>query len=236
MRQESEEQKLEDMVLFRGQFLPHRKFQLELLKRMGLSPHHRVMEIGCGPLTLGTPLIAYLDRGRYLGIDARVSVLEAAYSQIAKQGNSAKNPRIIHSSTFGRDELEDCVFDCIVSFSVVFHLEDALVETLFQQLFRRLDRCGVFIANVNTTTESSRWKEFPFMKRPLSFYEGIARNCSLDFESLGCGREIGFSHEDALADNSFIAVAHRGVLDKLPDVALSPRRVVNPIGGVAAAR
>src|SRR5437879_1976410 len=44
--------------------------QLEVIdKYMGISPHHSVLEIGCGPGKLAIPLAKRLTTGRYTGID-----------------------------------------------------------------------------------------------------------------------------------------------------------------------
>src|SRR6185312_2619231 len=70
-----EKHELEDSMGFRGQWDEHRRFQIEMLKRQGLRPEHRFLELGCGPLTVGVPLIQYLEPGHYTGVDIRSSVL-----------------------------------------------------------------------------------------------------------------------------------------------------------------
>lgn len=47
------------------------KFQNDFLKSHGLLPHNKFVDIGCGVLRGGLPLIAYLDTGNYVGIDIR---------------------------------------------------------------------------------------------------------------------------------------------------------------------
>jgi len=43
--------------------------QFELLKREGCRPDSTVLEIGCGCLHAGIPLIQYLEKGNYVGVD-----------------------------------------------------------------------------------------------------------------------------------------------------------------------
>src|SRR5688500_16208123 len=127
---EQEERRLERMMGFPGQYLRHRDFQVRFLKTLGLLPQQRVLDIGCGPLTLGLPMIEYLDAGRYTGIDVRPLVVDEAHRLISQHRLGRKNPRILHSTTFGQDELGEETFDMIVAFSVLFHLNDAVVDEL----------------------------------------------------------------------------------------------------------
>src|SRR5436309_3140714 len=146
MLDETEKRVLEDNMGFRGQWEEHRRFQFEFLKSRGLIQDSRLIEIGCGPLTLGIPVIRYLDSGRYTGVDVRPSVLNLAYRQIGKENLSAKNPRLLFSENFGRDELGDAEFDFAWSFSVLYHLSDELLGNCLAQVRRRLAKNGKYFA------------------------------------------------------------------------------------------
>jgi len=61
----SEEDRLEAMVGPPGVWKDCRDFQINFLRKMGLKTHHQVLDIGCGPLRGGIPLIRYLDAGNY---------------------------------------------------------------------------------------------------------------------------------------------------------------------------
>jgi cyclopropane fatty-acyl-phospholipid synthase-like methyltransferase len=52
--------------------------QLEILKRFGLQPHHDVLEIGCGALIAGYPIMQYIEFPRYYGIDPNKWLFEAS--------------------------------------------------------------------------------------------------------------------------------------------------------------
>src|SRR5271165_3310432 len=45
------------------------QLQFELLKREGCRPNSKVLDIGCGCLHAGIPLIQYLEKGNYVGVD-----------------------------------------------------------------------------------------------------------------------------------------------------------------------
>lgn len=68
--------------------------QQEFLKAQGLAPHHRFIDVGCGTFRAGVKLAAYLDPGRYYGVDIREELLEAGYAlEIEPAGLAARLPR-----------------------------------------------------------------------------------------------------------------------------------------------
>jgi len=184
--------RLEDSMGFRGQFDEHRRFQIALLKAQGLVPTSTLLEIGCGPLTAGIPIIEYLGPGNYVGLDIRSSVLNLSWKEVGKAGLSAKNPRLICSSSFGASELGSQTFDFILSFSVLYHLTDELLSSYFTAVRSRLKPKGICLANVNIFDEESTWLEFPFLKRTQAQYKETAARCGLEMENLGEMEKLGF--------------------------------------------
>lgn len=197
----AEQQRLTLAMGFAGQWDEHRRFQMELLKSRGADPSSRVLEIGCGPLTLGVPLIGWLNADRYVGVDVRSSVAAIAYSQIGKQDLAGKNPRIIVSTDFASRELEGESFDVMWSFSVLYHLADPLVERFFAVAALRLAPKGRLICNINISADESTWLEFPFVKREVGFYTEIGRRAGLSAEVLGPMKNCGFRGEGIEKEN-----------------------------------
>ena len=183
---------LEDSMGFRGQWDEHRRFQMDFLKSKGLLPSHKLLEIGCGPLTGGIPIISYLDSGNYFGIDIRSSVLDLSWCEIGLAKLSAKNPRLICSTSFGSVELSEEKFDVVFSFSVLFHLTDELLKSYFAQVSARLKPGGICLAQVNTHLEGGTWLRFPFIKRTVTDYLQEARDAGLNAKSLGTIQSLGF--------------------------------------------
>jgi len=183
---------LEDSMGFHGQWDEHRRFQVAFLKAQGLVPSHAFLEIGCGPLTAGIPIIEYLQPNKYFGIDIRSSVLDLAWGEVARAGLSAKNPRLICSSSFGAEELGEEQFDVVLSFSVLFHLNDELLHAYFQTVARRLKSTGFCVAQVNTQSDESTWLEFPFLKRKIDTYFAMAGEAGLKTRPLGTIERLGF--------------------------------------------
>jgi SAM-dependent methyltransferase len=189
---ERETHLLEDHMGFRGQLAEHRRFQIDELKKLGLQSSHSVLEIGCGPLTAGIPVIQYLQPDRYVGVDVRSSVLDVAWRQIGRQELSGKNPRLIRSDDFGNGELHEQQFDYIWAFSVLFHLSDGILDRLFSSVGKRLTKTGIMLANVQTDVESSTWLEFPFVKRSVDEYRSSAGKHRLQTLDLGTIEQRGF--------------------------------------------
>jgi 2-polyprenyl-3-methyl-5-hydroxy-6-metoxy-1,4-benzoquinol methylase len=188
----SERLVLEAHMGFHGQWDEHRRFQLEFAKSAGLRPDSSLLEIGCGPLTLGLPATTYLLANRYTGVDVRPEVLDLAWSQIGKAGLASKNPRLIHSTSFGAAELGEERFDFIWSFSVLYHLTDALITDWFAQVSRRLAPKGAYFANLNVEAPESTWLQFPFVRRSVDFYREAAARHGLTLRELGTLESLGF--------------------------------------------
>jgi cyclopropane fatty-acyl-phospholipid synthase-like methyltransferase len=183
---------LEDSMGFRGQWEEHRRFQITFLKEQGLNPSHNFLEIGCGPLTGGIPIIKYLQPNNYFGVDIRSSVLNLAWGEIGAAGLSDKNPRLICSSSFGAEEFYDQQFDFVFSFSVLYHLSDQLLQAYFTQVAKRLTQKGACFAQVNTHLNSSTWLQFPFVKRTVDDYIASALAAGMKTKSLGTIESLGF--------------------------------------------
>lgn len=189
----ADEERLEAMVGPRGVWMESQAFQLDFLRARGLTPDDSVLDIGCGPLRGGIVLIDYLAPGNYVGIDVRAEVIAEAERQISERGLAGKAPAVFTSTSFGRDELEDRTFDVIWSFQVLYHLDDALVGECLAQIERRLRPGGAAYANVNTEFPDGQWKEFPFVQRPVGFYEELGSRHGLRVETLGEMGTFGYT-------------------------------------------
>src|SRR5262245_16123858 len=107
-----------------------RAFQLEFLQRMGLERGQTLLDLGCGTLRGGLPLIEFLDTGHYTGVDVRAEVLDEARAELAEAGLAHKEPALLHARDLGELRL-DARFDVIWAFSVLIHLDDAALEQAF---------------------------------------------------------------------------------------------------------
>ncbi|HTU69709.1 MAG TPA: methyltransferase domain-containing protein [Candidatus Baltobacteraceae bacterium] len=70
------------------------RLQFEFLVSRGLSPRHKLIDIGCGCLRGGVHFVRYLEPGNYFGIDINQSLLDAGYdAELAALDLQAKLPR-----------------------------------------------------------------------------------------------------------------------------------------------
>lgn len=164
-----------------------RRFQYDFLLQSGLQRRHRLVDIGCGTLRGGIPLLDYLEPGHYWGLEARAEVLDAARVELKEARLEDKNPQLIVSDKLGQLQL-DVQFDFAWAFSVLIHMPNKVLDECLAFVGRHLRSKGIFFANVQLGhSEESRWKwqGFPIVWRPLDFYVERSRRYGLAVEDLG---------------------------------------------------
>jgi len=181
-----------------------RAFQIDFLQRMGLANDHRLLDLGCGTLRGGLPLIGFLSAGNYTGIDVRAEIIEEAQRELEEAGLSQRYPRICHVA-----KLADCDlrarYDYIWAFSVLLHLEDPDLDTALAFAARHLTEPGVLYANVHLGDgRLGSWAGFPVVARPLDWYADRAREAGLRADSLGRLCELGHVSGDRNCDSQFM--------------------------------
>ena len=111
-----------------------RNWQIAFLRDRGLTPSDTFLDVGCGTLRGGIPIIEILDRGHYTGLEIRPQILEEAKTELAAHPDAvSKEPRLILSNgfpTLGRLG----PFDWAWGYSVLIHMTDAIVDECFQIL------------------------------------------------------------------------------------------------------
>jgi SAM-dependent methyltransferase len=168
-----------------------RRYQIEFLRRFGLQPHHYLVDIGCGVLRGGVPIIDYLEAGHYYGIEARAYVLEEGRKELRESGLEHKKPNLIVAEYLADVSL-DRKFDYIWAFSVLIHLEDPILGQLMEFVAKHLGDDGVFYANVDTSNApDAKWLEFPGVRRPLSFYAENCARSGLQMKDIGSLADFG---------------------------------------------
>ena len=162
-----------------------RDFQIGFLKQMGLKPQHFLMDIGCGTLRGGIPIIALLEPGHYCGLESRAEVLAEGEKELAEAGLENKAPQLIHSPDVAAVSL-DRKFDFVWAFSVLIHMNDEVLDSCLGMVRRHLRDSGAFYANVNLGERADgHWQGFPLIFRSLRFYEDAAQKNNLHVTDLG---------------------------------------------------
>jgi SAM-dependent methyltransferase len=181
-----------------------REFQIHFLQRMGLSGQHQLLDLGCGTLRGGLPLIQYLSAGNYTGVDVSAEIIEEARRELAEARLLERYPRLECVASLADLDLR-CSYDFIWAFSVLVHLEDHELAEALAFASRHLGERGVFYANVHLGTgRLGTWAGYPVLARTLRDYESRAREAGLRTESLGRLCELGHVSGDRGCDSQFM--------------------------------
>lgn len=177
-----------------------RAFQIDFLKRMGLGPEHHLLDIGCGTLRGGLPLVDYLERGHYVGIDIRRGNIAEARKEVAQAGLEGKEPTLrvvedLSALDLGR------TFDFVWAFSVLVHMNDEVLDACFAAASRHLAPGGRFFGNVRTgeLPEESR-TGYVVVTRDLGFYRETASRHGMSLRELGTLESLGHVSGDPTHD------------------------------------
>lgn len=177
------------------------EFQINFLKSKGLSKEHNLLDIGCGTLRGGIPLIDYLDNGNYTGIDIRSEAIKEAFKELKEEGLENKNPIVKQFDSFQELKLEN-QYIYMFAFSVLIHMEDSICKSCIQFASENLKEDGVFFANVNYgERKDGNWQGYPIAFRSFKFYQELATVFQLKVEEIGTLLELGHDSGSELGDS-----------------------------------
>lgn len=167
-----------------------RQFQIKFLKTHGLKPNHKLLDLGCGTLRGGIPIIDYLFKENYWGVDVRPKVLKEAKVELCESGLEHKTPILMTVDEMTASSITN--FDFIWAFSVLIHMNDKILTNTFQFISKNLKKSGVFFANVNIGKNAEmQWQGFPVVTRTEGFYMKKAGGFGLDMKPIGTLRSLG---------------------------------------------
>lgn len=156
-----------------------RDMQIQLLKGHGLLQQHVLLDMGCGTLRGGIPIIEYLEPGHYHGFEPRAKVLTEGRKEVSEAGLEGKSPRLYQAEQIANAGIEQR-FDYIWCFSVLFHMTDERVSEALAFAKAHLNAHGQSLASANIGQQPSQaWQEFPVNWRSFAFYESLGRKAGL---------------------------------------------------------
>jgi hypothetical protein len=168
-----------------------RNFQISFLKEMGMKPEHNMMDMGCGVLRGGIPIIDYLNEGNYYGFEVRDYVLQEGIEELKEACLEHKNPHLLSEDTISNLDI-DTLFDFMWAFSVLIHMTDEIVVECLEFAASHLKDGGVFYANVSIgEPKVNEWLEFPVLRRSMQDYKELADKAGLRVESIGQLKDLG---------------------------------------------
>lgn len=171
-----------------------RRFQIQFLRGVGLLPQHQFLDLGCGTLRGGIPLIEYLDVGHYTGIDVRAAVLEEGRRELAEAELERRTPRLLWCADLHDFEVGQR-FDVIWAFAVLIHMSDSVLNGALAFVARHLEPSGIFYATVNIGNRpEGSWQGFPIVSRTFEFYQQVVSHHGLTLEDLGSLNSLGHIH------------------------------------------
>ncbi len=175
-----------------------REFQIKFLKNQGLESSNLFLDIGCGTLRGGIPIIKFLEPGNYYGIDVREIALNEAKKEVVDEKLERKKPNLILFEDF-KDLNIESKFDKMIAFSVLIHMDDDVLDNCFKFVAKHLKREGKLYANVNIGDGLiGNWQGFPVVAKNLEFYEKLASQYELELRDLGTLRD--FQHHSGSKD------------------------------------
>jgi hypothetical protein len=121
------------------------ELQFQFLRQNGLSPEHKLLDIGCGALRGGIPIIEYLDPCNYYGVDLNASLIEAGKHELNQRGLSSKQSHLLVNDRFEFDRFGTS-FDFAIAQSVFTHLDMNLIIRCLVQTRKVLKADGRFFA------------------------------------------------------------------------------------------
>ncbi|MFF4241419.1 class I SAM-dependent methyltransferase [Actinomadura geliboluensis] len=128
----------------RERWLQLGQMQFDYLRKHGLKPDDRLLEIGCGNLRAGWRFIDYLDGGNYYGIDISPDILLAAQHTLVQQELQDKMPHLTLVDDLKLRFLPDAHFTVVHAHSVFSHSPIEVIDECLAHVGRVLAPGGFF--------------------------------------------------------------------------------------------
>lgn len=145
-----------------------------LVSMFKLQPSHTLLDLGCGPLCLGSQLIAYLEPEHYTGVDKDSTLLGAGKALLHAKGLEHKKPKLVWATDL---DATDCFerFDFLWSHSVLIHMDPTTVASALRFMRRHLAPRGVayFTMNIGPHKILGEWTFGPNYQHPVPECEGL---------------------------------------------------------------
>ena len=138
-------------------WIEHQQMQLSFLQRRGLSSSTTILDLGCGPMRLGSALIPLLKDGWYYGQDINVSTITFGEQVLRESGIPEQAPYTLFASDQFDLSLVDRPVQIAFSNSLFSHLTLNSIFTALLQLETVLAPAGVLYATFFVSDPCRSW-------------------------------------------------------------------------------
>lgn len=123
--------------------------QLELLRSAGCSPDSHVLEIGCGCLIAGLPIMTYLKPDRYVGIEPNQWLIDAVVNgnKSAAATIREKRPIFLNNTDFDGSP-SGRMFDFVISHSILSHAAYWQYPLFLKSIRKCLSPDGIVLCSI----------------------------------------------------------------------------------------
>lgn len=139
-------------------------------RKMGLKPHHRVIDYGCGSLRIGAHFIRYLNRGCYFGLDVVPNFFEIGKELIGAELMERKAPRLEAIDEGSISAAAEFGADFVFSAAVCTHVHPEELQIYFDNLQRLTRKPGARLFLNAAVSDQPRRVYYDSWAWPLTFY------------------------------------------------------------------
>jgi Methyltransferase domain len=164
--------------------------QLELLRLNGCTPDSHVLEIGCGALVAGRPILHFLKPDRYVGIEPNSWLIDAAIEGLPDTPRLIAEKRPVFLTTMDFDASETGrTFDYVISHSILSHAAASQYPQFLKAVRKVLAPQGVVLASIRLADENNPESNFDEWQYPgVSFFDWdtvhrLAVECGYEIEA-----------------------------------------------------
>jgi ubiquinone/menaquinone biosynthesis C-methylase UbiE len=176
------------------------KWQFEAICSIGLQPHNRILDIGCGVFRFGMVAVPFLESNCYFGTDPVPAYLETARNYATSVLKTSKKFQLLLDHTFEFDRFEK-KFDFAMAHSVFTHMSSHEIEQCLRSLARVMEPGGKLLFTIALQPKLLEDYQEAFVYNaqiPMvrSYHSSINLYTKL-------AQEIGFTFEELLEPNPY---------------------------------
>jgi SAM-dependent methyltransferase len=165
----------------------------------GLREHHKLLEIGCGPLRAGRFLISYLKSGHYFGVEPNERAVQLGVEhELGKDMAAAKAPSFTAREDFDFASFGE-TFDYALSYSLLTHMPPTLIAPLFENVARCFHVDSIFLGTVawakgeESIVDEEQWTSLPINRFAPDRLERAASDVGMVLRPLGRVHQAWFA-------------------------------------------